>query len=94
MCQTACPPRPPSRPPPARCPALPSLPPCSLCYRILKRHITDLPGSGREGNFTVYDQVGGGRATRQLACLVAEKHRQGSVNSEALPGLLDRPERS
>lgn len=29
----------------------------SLCYRILKRHIADLAGSGRDAAFTIYDQA-------------------------------------
>ena len=30
----------------------------SLCYRLLKRHIEELPGPGRTRAFAVYDQVG------------------------------------
>lgn len=37
--------------------AAPVTPPRSLCYRILKRHINDLRGSGRDTAFTIYDQA-------------------------------------
>ncbi|KAL4451267.1 hypothetical protein ABPG77_009339 [Micractinium sp. CCAP 211/92] len=39
----------------------------SLCYRILKRHITDLEGTGRDTTFTIYDQD---MSTRVVARLV------------------------
>ncbi|KAL4420828.1 hypothetical protein ABPG75_010484 [Micractinium tetrahymenae] len=38
-----------------------------LCYRILKRHIADLQGTGRDAAFTIYDQD---MSTRVLARLV------------------------
>lgn len=52
----------------------------SLCYRILKRHIGELPGAGRTAAFTIYDQVGEGRLKQGRSRLL---RRAGSQ-----PGLL------
>ena len=45
-------------------PPPPPPPPRSLCYRLLKRHISELPDAGRTSAFTVYDQA------RVLCCAV------------------------
>ncbi len=57
-------------------------PPCSLCYRILKRHITDLEGTGRDTTFTIYDQA---RGPAQRVVCSARAYKRVAMRSAVGP---------